>query len=634
MRTLLLCYLLALVYSLPVAAEQGGHTLNLRGADIHALIETVSEITGRGFIVDPGVEGQVTVVSGKPMSEQEVWEAFLAVLRAHGYAATPAGKLWRISAEPRARAEGPPLAAASGDELLTRIIALRHLGSGEALALLRPLLPPQVQIAAHPGSNALVVTDRAGNIARLEQLLARLDQATGEETSEVLPLSHASAGEVARILSGLYGGEALRVVADERSNAVVLSGERAVRLRARALAAHLDLPLAEQSGGAQVVFLRFAEAKDMAGLLLELAKSFGLAAEGGRGVSIQAHPETNALILSAPPAAQQALLAVARQLDVRRAQVLIEAIIVELSDELARELGVQWQSTELRNTPDGGIGRGVIGGTNFPGQGGAGGILAAAVNPLTVGPGLNIGYVRGTLRLPGSDREILQLGALIRALQAEGRANILATPSVMTLDRHKAVFKAGQEVPFVTGQFINTGGGSNQPQNPFQTIDRRDVGITLTVTPHINEGDMVRLDIVQEVSSLAQQPAGAVDLVTNKRELSTSVIVQDGELLVLGGLISEQVQRNINKVPALGDIPVLGNLFRYRSTRTERRNLMVFLRPIILRDGAAEAALSSEKYNRIRAEQIRAREREGEGAVLPGLPEAGPDRGETESRGE
>jgi general secretion pathway protein D len=627
-------WLLSAALIASAAAEPAGHTLNLRGADIHALIETVSEITGRGFIVDPGVEGQVTVVSGKPMSEEEVWEAFLAVLRAHGYAAVPAGKLWRISAEPRARAEGPPLAAGSGDELLTRILPLRHLASGEALSLLRPLLPPQVQVAAHPGSNALVVTDRASNIARLEQLLSRLDQASGEEQSEVLTLTHASAGEVVRILSGLYGGEGLRVVADERSNAVVLAGERAVRLRAKALAAHLDLPIAEQAGGTQVVFLRFAEAKDMAGLLLELAKSFGLAGEGGRGVSIQAHPETNALILSAPPAAQQALLAVARQLDVRRAQVLIEAIIVELSDELARELGVQWQSTEVKNTPDGGIGRGVIGGTNFPGPGGAGGILAAAVNPLSVGPGLNVGYVRGTLRLPGSDREILQLGALIRALQAEGRANILATPSVMTLDRHKAVFKAGQEVPFVTGQFINTGGGSNQPQNPFQTIDRKDVGITLTVTPHINEGDMVRLDIVQEVSSLAQQPAGAVDLVTNKRELSTSVIVQDGELLVLGGLISEQVQRNLNKVPALGDIPVLGNLFRYRSTKTERRNLMVFLRPTILRDGAAEAALSTEKYNRIRAEQIRVREREGEGAVLPALPEQDPGEAKREGRSE
>lgn len=634
MRMLSISWLLSAAFIASAAAEPAGHTLNLRGADIHALIETVSEITGRGFIVDPGVEGQVTVVSGKPMSEQEVWEAFLAVLRAHGYAAVPAGKLWRISAEPRARAEGPPLAAGSGDELLTRILPLRHLGSGEALTLLRPLLPPQVQIAAHPGSNALILTDRAGNIARLEQLLARLDQASSEDQNEVLSLGHASAAEVARILSGLYGGEGLRVVADERSNAVILAGERAIRLRAKALAAHLDLPIAEQAAGTQVVFLRFAEAKDMAGLLLELAKSFGLAGEGGRGVSIQAHPETNALILSAPPAAQQALLAVARQLDVRRAQVLIEAIIVELSDELARELGVQWQSTEVKNTPDGGIGRGVIGGTNFPGPGGAGGILAAAVNPLSVGPGLNVGYVRGTLRLPGSDREILQLGALIRALQAEGRANILATPSVMTLDRHKAVFKAGQEVPFVTGQFINTGGGSNQPQNPFQTIDRKDVGITLTVTPHINEGDMVRLDIVQEVSSLAQQPAGAVDLVTNKRELSTSVIVQDGELLVLGGLISEQVQRNINKVPALGDIPVLGNLFRYRSTKTERRNLMVFLRPTILRDGAAEAALSTEKYNRIRAEQIRAREREGEGAVLPALPEHDPGETKREGRSE
>ncbi|MDW8478739.1 MAG: type II secretion system ATPase GspE [Xanthomonadales bacterium] len=502
----------------------------MRGADIHALVETVAEITGRGFIVDPGVEGQVTVVSAQPMSREQVWESFLAVLRAHGYAVVPAGPLWRVTPEPKARAEGPPLAeSAEADAMVTRVLELRHLASGEALNLLRPLLSPNVQLAAHPGSNALVVTDRAASVARIERLLARIDQAAAEGGAEVMPLAHASAGELARILGGLYGNEGLRAVADERANALVLSGERAVRLRARSLAAHLDLPPPEAAGGTEVLFLRYAEAEALVPLLAELAKGFAPpAAEGARGVSIQAHRETNALILSAPPAVQQALLAIARQLDVRRAQVLIEAIIVELADEATRELGVQWQSTDLRNTPGGGLGEGVIGGTNFPGPGGAGGILAAAVNPLSVGPGLNVGYVRGTLRLPGSDREILQIGALIRALAAEGRANILATPSVMTLDRHKAVFKAGQEVPFVTGQFVNTGGGSNQPQNPFQTIDRRDVGITLTVTPHVNEGDMVRLDIAQEVSSLGQQPAGAVDLVTSKRELSTSVIVRDG----------------------------------------------------------------------------------------------------------
>jgi general secretion pathway protein D len=611
MHRMLLIALLALAPVVPAAAQNGEtHTLNLRDADIHVLIDMVSEITGRNFIVDPRVEGRVTVVSARPMPTDEIWEVFIGVLRVHGLVALESGRMWRIVPEPVARQDGAPMpsvARVGPDELVTRIIELDHVAALEVVTVLRPLLPQGQQIAVHGASNAIIISDRAGNVARIEAILRRIDTAS-EGQVEVIALRHASAAEIARTLTLLHAGEASRFIADERSNSILLSGDRGGRLRARTLITHLDTPL-ESGGDTQVIFLRYASAEDLVPILDSVAATLtGQNADGTRAATIQPHRETNALVVTAPAAVHQSLASVVRQLDIRRAQVLIEAIIVEISDEIADEIGIQWQSTDIRNTEDGGITRGVIGGTNFPGTSGAGSILRAAVDPLSVGSGLNIGYVRGTIRLPGSEDEILQLGALARALRGDGRSNILSTPSVMTLDHHEAVFKVGQEVPFITGQFTGASGGT-QPDNPFQTIDRRDVGLTLTVTPHINEGDAVRLDIKQEVSSLAAQPLGAVDLVTNKRELTTSVLVQDGALLVLGGLITEEVRENVSKVPGLGDIPVLGNLFRYRSTRTERRNLMVFLRPVILRDEISESSVSSAKYNFIRTEQLRARER-------------------------
>jgi general secretion pathway protein D len=315
---------------------------------------------------------------------------------------------------------------------------------------------------------------------------------------------------------------------------------------------------------------------------------------------------------------------VVRQLDVRRAQVLVEAIIVEVTDELADEIGVQWQSSSY----DGGNDSGVIGGTNFGGAGGVGSIIAAMINPQTAlggRNGLNLGYVGGQVRLPGSNTAILQVGALVRALRGDGRANVLSNPSVVTLDNHEAEFKVVQEVPFLTGQYTNTStnGGTNQPNNPFQTVERKDVGLILTVTPHINQGDSVRLDVKQEASSLASTVAGAVDLITNKRELSTSVMVADGGLLILGGLTEEITRENIQGVPYLSRIPLLGALFKSRDSQKTKRNLMVFLRPIILRDAATEAAVSGEKYNFLRAEQLRMgenRELKYRGAQQPLLP--------------
>ena len=301
------------------------------------------------------------------------------------------------------------------------------------------------------------------------------------------------------------------------------------------------------------------------------------------------------------------LSAVVRQLDVRRAQVLVEAVIAEVTDELADELGVQWQSTNFDGE------RGYIGGTNYTGSGAAG-IINAMINPLTTlgaSNGLNLGWVGGRVEIPdgeGGTMTLFQVGALVKALRGDGRANVLSNPSVVTLDNTEAQFKVVQEVPFLTGQYTNTGGTSSQPTNPFQTVERKDVGLILTVTPHINEGTAVRLEIKQEVSAIASTVAGAVDLITNKRELTTSVLVPDGGLLILGGLKEEETRENLQGVPGISRIPLIGNLFKSRSSQRKKRNLMIFLRPIIMRDAATEAAISSEKYNFLRAEQLRMRE--------------------------
>jgi general secretion pathway protein D len=622
-----LSLLVSLCFTVGAAAQPGDHTLNIKDADIRVFIATVSEITGKSFIVDPKVEGKVNVVSKKPMNEAEVYQVFESVLRVHGYAAVPAGSMIKIVPEAVARQEGANGNGSGGpDALATRVIELKYVSANELLPILTQLVPQSGQISAHQGSNALVISDRAGNIARLESIVRRIDTAS-DASVEVIPLSHANSTELARTLTLLAedksapatGASVPRVFADARTNSILLSGDRAGRLRLRTLIGHLDTPL-ESGEATQVVYLRYAKAEDLVGILEQTAATLteqSAAKEAVRNATIQAHAETNALVITADTAVFRALQAVIRQLDVRRAQVLIEGVIAELSDDTSKELGVQWQSTNLENDADGSIDEGVIGGTNFPGRNGAGGIFGAAVNPSSVGSGLNIGYIGGTITLPGSDDPILQIGALVRALGDDGRNNILSQPSVVTLDNQETELSVGQEVPFIQGEFTtnvaNSGGGTGSQQgilgNPFRTLERKDVGLKLTVTPHINEGDSVRMDIKLEVSSLAPTTLGATDLITNKRTLSSSVLVQDQSLLVLGGLISNEVRENVSKVPALGDIPVLGNLFRYRSSNRVERNLTLFLKPTILRDAATEAAVSSDKYNFIRAQQLKARER-------------------------
>jgi general secretion pathway protein D len=606
----------------------GRHTLNLKDADIQALIATVSEITGKNFIVGPNVQGKITVVSARPMKPDEIYDVFLSVLRVHGFAAVPAGSMIKIVPETTAQQDGSTgvngLGARAADELVTEIVPVKHVSAAELVPILRPLMPQGGQLIAHASSNSLVVSDRAGNVQRLADIIQRIDTVSDAEV-EMIPLRHANASEMARTLTMLgddktaqANGENARVFADTRTNSILLAGAKNGRLKMRALIAHLDTPV-DSGGDTQVIYLHYASAKDLVPILQGVAATLSGVAPptaaktgetaGGSSVpaTIQAHAETNALIISAPPAIFRSLSAVVRQLDIRRNQVLIEAVIAEVADQTASELGVQWQM------PFGKDGQHVIGGTNFTGTSPGNNIINAAQNPLGVGNGFNLGYIDGTVTV--GRNTIFQLGALVTALRGDGKSNILSTPSVLTLDNQEAEIKVAQEVPFLTGQYSTnatsttaTGTANSGITNPFQTIERKDVGLVLKVKPQINEGESVRLDIHQEVSSIAPTVSGAVDLVTNKRELTTSVLVKDDSLLVLGGLIDNQAKDNVQKVPALGDIPLIGNLFRYRTNDRSKKDLMVFLHPKILRDAATEAAVSSEKYNYMRTEQLQMRQ--------------------------
>ncbi len=627
---------LALLVAVPAAAQN--ITLNLKDADIRSVIETVAELTGRSFIVDPRVQGKVTVVTSRQLSTAQVYEVFLSILELNGYAAVDSGQVTKIIPAAGAKTSPTPLVsdpdAAPGDAEVSRVVELDSVRAAELVPLLRPLLPQEGHLAAHNSSNVLIISGKAGNVARLEQVIRRIDQ-DGDSEIEIVRLRHASAGEVVKMLAALQSdlgkaaagapttGEGLRFVADARSNSVILSGDRAQRLGARALIVHLDTPL-ENSGNIRVLYLHYAKAVDVAKVLQGIVESERREQqkEGGRatgdGTLIQPDETTNALVIHADPERFQALEDVVRQLDIRRAQVLVEGIIAETSAGKSAELGVQWNFIrDAANSSGGAIG------TNFDitGQG----INTISRNPAVLGDGLSLGYLDGTISVLGT--EILNIGALLRALASDADTNILATPTLVTMDNAEAEIVVAQNVPFLTGQYANT--GAQAPGvNPFQTIERQDVGLTLRLTPQINEGDAIKMEIEQEVSNLSNATnTGAVDLITVKRQIRTSVIVDDGRLIVLGGLIDDNLRQGVSKVPLLGDIPGLGALFRYRSDQVEKRNLMIFLRPEIMRDGETSHRVSLGKYNMIRDEQLRQREREGmllEYPDKPVLPAAEP----------
>jgi len=625
-------------------------TLNFKDMDLKLLIDTISRVTKKTFIIDPVVlkkPHKINIVSTQPMTKKQVYEVFLSILNVHGLAAITSGSVIKIVPEQTAKQESTPVltqaSRVSGDELITQVVKVEHISAAQLVPLLRPLIPNQGHLVAYPQNNTLIISDRSDNIRRLMKIIKRVDRES-EDKVEVVLLEHASANEVVRILKTLSqqanndpakigAGKTLSMVADERTNSVLISGDPSTRLHLRTLISHLDTPL-KTSGNTKVIYIRYAQAKDLVNVLkgvseslanqqsaVEGKKTAGDAPQLGLKTNIQADESTNSLIITATPDVLKDLESVVRQLDVRRAQVLVEAIIAEIEVDKSRELGVQW-------ILDGGSGGAApVGLFNTGGQASAINLLNSAIgisNGTTSSiPDLGQGAFLGLGRLNPTG---FSFGLLLKALSADTSTNVLSTPSLMTLDNQEAEITVGQNVPFVTGQYTNTG-ANNGATTPFQTIQREDVGIKLKVKPQINEGSAVQLDIEQEISSLTKSTIATSDIVTNKRTIKTSVIIEDGSMIVLGGLLSEDLQQVAQRVPGLGDIPIMGNLFKSESTQKTKRNLMIFLHPTIIRNAADERSVSQGKYSYMRAKQLQQRKKgaaffdEEDVPVLPDLNE-------------
>ncbi len=612
-----------------LAFAQGEPTItpNYKDADLAQIVEAVSEITGKNFIVDPRVRAQVTMLSHTPMTPDAFYQAFLAILQVHGFVAVPAGKIIKIIPDANARQvpgdDLPDRISSSSDEIVTEVIAVKNVSAAQLVPVLRPLIPQYGHFTAYPGSNMLIISDRANNVNRIVRIIQRIDQ-SGDEEVDVMPLEHASAAEVVRVVNSLYpaqaaeGGAGARMVADERTNSVLISGEKSQRLRIKALVAHLDTPL-ESGGDTQVRYLRFADAEKLAAKLKEqatvtAATTQGAAPAGGaaaaaaqvdKNITIWAEPETNALVITAPPKVMRALMTVIDKLDIRRAQVLLESILVEVSADKTVDLGVNWaiDGSQDSNAVGGFIQP--IGGTSIVD-------LARAINDPSTATSVPTGLSVGVGRIMDSGTNF---AAILRALRTDSDNNIIATPQIVTMDNQEAEIKVAQEVPFLTGQYANT--GSQVPGvNPFQTIQREEVGNILKITPSIaSEGDLVILKISQEASNVAANSFNAVDLVTNKRTITTNVLIEDGGIIVLGGLIADQVTGSEQRVPILGHIPLIGELFRVRNTQRHKSNLMFFIRPKILRDGVQTAVETNTKYNNLRDQQLKLHN--GKAPLLP-----------------
>jgi len=623
---------------LAAQAQAGGDAvvLNFVNADIPSVIKAVGELTGRNFIIDPRVKGTVMITSAKPVPRDQVYPILLSALRMQGFSAIEGRGVVKIVPEAEAKhnysvTRGKELAD-SGDRIITQVYPLVYESAAQMMPVLRPLIGPNNTIAVLPNSNTLVITDYAENVRRINAIIAAVDQPTANDTA-LIRLEHVSAVDVAQSLGRLMsdgaagaqpgpGSSRLMIVPDVRSNSLLVRSDNPARIQTlRGLVAGLDVPGA-LGGNIHVVYLRNAEAAKLAETLRGIltgevpaplasaglmgsatspatgapATPSAVAGATGGGSMILADSATNSLVISAPDVTYNALRAVIDKLDARRAQVFIEALVVEVAAEKAAEFGIQWQDLSRLNDS----GTNFIGGTNLGGRNTGSNIIDASVNLGSLGQGLNIGMVSGTITIPGLGL-VTNLGMLARALESDADANILSTPNLLTLDNEEAKIVVGQNVPFITGSYAQT--GTTTTASPFQTIERRDVGLTLKVRPQVSEGGTVKLQIYQEISNLSQTTTVASDLITNMRSIDSTVLVDDGRIVVLGGLISDTTQDGVDKVPVLGDIPGLGYFFKYEKRKRIKTNLMVFLRPYVLRDTASADALTGERYDFIRQRQ-------------------------------
>ena len=634
----------ALPFSSATRAQDSGISLNWKDADIRIVVEAVSEATGKNFILDPRVTGKVNLLSSEPMSKEAFYEAFLSILQVHGYIAVESGNLIKILPDATARQFPSQFgtANASGpDDMATQVIQVNNVGATQLVPILRPLIPHYGHMVAHAGSNMLIISDRAANLARMVSIIRRIDMASDDDI-EVIALQNASATEIVRIMTALTQTQradgvpvTTSLVADARTNSVLIGGDKSDRLRLRTLIAHLDTPL-EHGGDTQVRYLRYADAEELATKLQTHFTNQATAAAGqaagaisGDDVSIWADPQTNALVANAPPKTMRELMQIIDKLDIRRAQVLVEAIIVEVIADENNQFGVTWAvEGSGSNTP--------IAVTNFPPAPGVVQLGTAASGGAISGDLIGSGITVGVGRLSDSG---VSFAAILTAIEGDANTNIISTPSIVTTDNEEATLNVGQEVPFVTGSFSSTGGGAGGAVNPFQTINREQIGVMLSITPQINDGDTMMLTISQEISNIAQSATNAVDLITNQRTIDTTVIVDDGEILVLGGLIQDTLLESDQFVPVLGKLPLIGNLFRSRKTDKKKTNLMIFIRAEIMRDSVETAIQTNAKYNMILDVQ---KNRESDAInlmpgtprpMIPPLPESQPQPTESQSDG-
>jgi general secretion pathway protein D len=592
------------IWSVAVHAQDDGQliTPNFQDTDIRTVTQSVMDVTGRNVIIDPRINARVTLFSNTPVSPAGFYELYLAALQVHGYAAVENGNTVRVIPDATAR-QVPSDEMDVLDAFVTRTIRVNNVGSAQLVPILRPLIAQIAHFAAHPESNMLVISDRAGNVDRIAEIIRRMDVA-GRNDVEVIRLENATAGDVVTTMQSLastaaagQGAPTASFIADARTNSILLSGTEAARLRFRAVIVHLDTPV-ETGASTEVRYLQYSDAETLA---TNLAQQFGGTAAtdtapgtaGADGVTIWSDTATNALVISAPPNVKQDIMSIIDQIDIPRDQVLVEAIIVELTESKEAELGITWIAEGSgSNTP--------IGVTNF----GTNGIV-----PLASGAGSTDGFNVGAIAqgLTTGVGRITDSGTswalILNTLRGDSNNNIVSTPRLVAIDNEEAEIKVGQEVPFLTGQFTNTGAAAGSV-NPFQTISREEVGTSLRITPQINDSTGMILTIEQETSSVEFGSSGAVDLITNSRTISTSVFVEDGQILVLGGLTDDELRESEQGVPGISRVPGLGWLFKNRNTNRLRRNLYVFIRPTILRDGRDAGAVTGASYRDIRELQM------------------------------
>lgn len=600
------------VFVLTSYAEEQTWKVNLKDADVRAFVSQIADITGYSFVIDPRVKGKVTVVSNVAMNKEAVYEMFLSVLGVHDFAAIPGKdviKIIRVNDAKQSAQNEHLMKRVPSEQIVTRVIQVNNARALELVPILRPMVAKYGHLAGVAAANALIISDHLANIQRISQIIDELDSPSKYEL-EVVQLEEAWVGDMVKLLEELAPGELggakgkgeankFSVVADQRSNRLILRGDEPFREKMRELIGKLDQP-SSTGGKTKVIRLKHAEAKDLAELLKGLMgdiTSEGAKAQGQQKIeaSVYADESLNALVVRAEPSVIQELEGIVDQLDVRRAQVLIEAAIVEISDKTANNLGIQWAMYDKGSSVPGAL-------TSFSSAGlTTAGVLGAliakdnssdgnldATNLSGVGDGLTLGIGKQ------SDSGV-SWGALVQALEGDTSANVLSTPKVITMDNQESSIIVGENIPIITGQSTSSGAGT---ADPFTTIERQDVGVKLTVTPSISEGDLVRLEIEQEISDVKGSSVGA-DITTTKRQIKTNVLADNGETIVLGGLITDNLIMSESKVPLLGDIPWLGALFRSEQATKSKQNLVVFLRPTILRNKEAARTVTTEKFDEL-----------------------------------